>query len=457
MLRLKYYERGVCSVDGSIKQKKGLGLFDLVCIASGQVIGAGVVTLIGSAIGVTGISAWMAYGISVIVGFFSIIPFIFLSSAVVLKGGEYSIVPGMLGEKYAGIYAVAFITQCLSLSLMGVSMGTYFASIFPFMSAQVVGVISVTVFFVFNLLGITVMAKMQKVLTVILLACLLIFSIIGFTHVGAQAFDFTSPEFFINGFGGFMSAVSLYAYSTYGQYLVINFGQEAKNPKRDIPLAIIISTGIILVMYVSIAIVASGILPVADTANQPLTLVANKILKGVLFPLFIIGGPLMALATTLNSTYAARAKPLLRAAIDGWFPEVLTKCNKKEVPYIIMLLIYIIGILPLIFNMSIKSITNNLVLIGYLLRMVTAVAIIKLPVLYKEQWEKSFIHIPNKIFYFVMTLTCIAQLYMVYLSLKQLPLFVSALNLAVLALCALFAVYRYRSGKVHIHSSISLD
>lgn len=41
-----------------------LKLTDLVAISSGQVIGAGVITLIGTAIGVAGMSAWLAYGAS---------------------------------------------------------------------------------------------------------------------------------------------------------------------------------------------------------------------------------------------------------------------------------------------------------------------------------------------------------------------------------------------------------
>ena len=439
------------------KGSGGLSLTDLIAISSGQVIGAGVVTLIGAAISVTGISAWPAYGVAVLVGLCSIFPFIFLSSAVVLKGGEYSIVLGMLGEKMGGIYAVAFTTQCLSLSLMGTSLGTYLASIFPSINPRFAGIVAVTLFFIFNLLGVNVMAKVQKALTVILLLCLAAFSIIGFMHVGPQVFDITSPYFFTNGFGGFMSAVSLYAYSTYGQYMVINFSHEAKNPKKDISLAILISTGIILVMYVSIAIVASGILPVSETANQPLTLVARKILKGVLFPAFIIGGPLMALATTLNSTFPSRVNPLVRAAMDGWFPEVLTKRNRRNVPYLILGIVYLIGLLPLLLDMSIKNITNNLVLIGYLLRMITALAIVRLPKLYEKQWKESFLHIPNWLFYGFMILTFAAQFYMVYLSVVQLPPLVSLVNILVLVLSAVYALLRSRAGKVHIQSSISLE
>lgn len=46
--------------------QKKLGLTDLIAMSSGQVIGAGVVTLIGTAIACTGQAAWLAYGAAIL-------------------------------------------------------------------------------------------------------------------------------------------------------------------------------------------------------------------------------------------------------------------------------------------------------------------------------------------------------------------------------------------------------
>lgn len=435
----------------SEKKGKKLKLMDLIAISSGQVIGAGVVTLIGTAIGVTGTSAWLAYGAAIVVGFFSIIPFIFISSATVLQGGEYSIVANMFDSRVAGFYGVAFITQCLNLSLLGTSLGSYVNSIFPAIDGRIVGLIAVTVFFILNLGGVNIMAKVQKLLTAILIIALLAFGIYGMTKVNPSVYDITSPTFFSDGYGGFMAAIAVYAYSTYGQYMVMNFSKDAENPTRDVPLAILISTGIIFIVYVSVAIADCGLLPIEQVANQPLTLTAKE-LFGKLYPLFIIGGPIMALATTMNSTYGSRANPILRAAKDGWFPKFTTKLNSKDVPVVIMAAVYLVGIIPLIFNLSIKTITNNLVLVGYLLRMITAVSIIRMPKLLNEQWKKSFLHVPDPVFYTIMGLTIVANIYMVYLSLKGLSTTIAIINIVFLVICAIYSVIRYNSGKVTMES-----
>lgn len=431
------------------EKKKGLGLMDLVALAAGQVIGAGIVTLIGEAIAVTGMSAWTAYPVAIVIGLISILPFIFLSSTMVLRGGDYSVVNIFVDEKrVVGFFALSFILQCLSLSMLGLSLANYVVSICPGLNKTAIALFVVVLFYLTNLMGVDVMAKVQKVLTVILIAVLLLFCIFGFGKVSPETFNLTSPDFFQSGAGGFMSAVAMYTYSTYGQYTVINYSKDAKNPKRDIPLAMIIATGIILVLYVGIAIVACGVLPLDQVANQPLTLVAAEVFGNRFVAVFVIGGPVMALATTMNSTYAARVNVLTRAAEDGWFPKGLAKKNKHGVPYILLTLIFLFGIIPLIFNLSIKSITNNLVLIAYILHTITAMGIAKLPTKFKDEWEKSTLHIPNKVFYAMMVLVLFAQLYMVWISLRNLPITIAAVNILFMIGCFIVASIRLKSGKV---------
>lgn len=95
------------------------------------------------------------------------------------------------------------------------------------------------------------MADVQKLFTAILVIALLIFGFYGMTQVNPSVYDITQPGFFKNGYGGFVAAIAIYAYSTYGQYMVMNFSKDAARPTKDVPLAIIISTCIIL-WYMSV-------------------------------------------------------------------------------------------------------------------------------------------------------------------------------------------------------------
>lgn len=48
----------------------------------------------------------------------------------------------------------------------------------------------------------------------------------------------------------------------------------------------------------------------------------------------------------------------------GWFPGKLGQTNKAEAPYRILVLMYIIAVLPILLNLSISTITSNVVLVG---------------------------------------------------------------------------------------------
>ena len=138
-------------VEHRLLSKRGtLGKSELLALGVGQVIGAGVITLVGQAVGVTGRSAWLAYGIAVIIGFIMVIPYVFLSSTIIVKGGAYSVIKAMSGERLAGMYVVSYITQCLSLSLMGTSLGIYLNSLWPVLNPKLCAVFFL-IFFYFTL------------------------------------------------------------------------------------------------------------------------------------------------------------------------------------------------------------------------------------------------------------------------------------------------------------------
>lgn len=80
-----------------------LGRTELYALAIGQVIGAGVITLIVPAIKMTGYSAWLAYFVAILMGFVMILPFVFISSTLRLGGGNYSMLCDLSSPRTSGI------------------------------------------------------------------------------------------------------------------------------------------------------------------------------------------------------------------------------------------------------------------------------------------------------------------------------------------------------------------
>ena len=140
--------------------------------------------------------------------------------------------------------------------------------------------------------------------------------------------------------------------------VILNFSAEAKNPTRDIPVVIIVSTLCVAVMYGFISFVAAGVLPVQEVAGKNLTLVANVILNRPLYYLFVIGGAGCALASTLNNQLATTPKPIMQMCDDGWLPQSFAALNKKKVPWKIQIFLYIVAVICTVSGLSIAILGN---------------------------------------------------------------------------------------------------
>ena len=125
-----------------------------------------------------------------------------------------------------------------------------------------------------------------------------------------------------------------------------------------IPRVMVLSTFLVGVFYVLIAIGAAGVLPIEEVANQPLTLVARETMPGITFYLFVIGAALGATATTLNATLSWVTKPLLVACDDGVLPRSLGTVSKQGVPVKLLTLFYLVGLIPLALGFDIAFITK---------------------------------------------------------------------------------------------------
>ncbi len=446
-----------------------LGRTELYALAIGQVIGAGVITLIVPAIKMTGYSAWLAYFAAIIMGFIMISPFVFVSSALRLGGGNYSMLCELAGPTASGIFAFSYLTQCLSLSLFGVSASAYLGDVIPALGGPAprvfVGVLLLTIFFVVNLLGVDVMAKAQKLMTWLLIAALFIFAAVGIFKMKLPIFDFANPNFLINGWGitfkggniagGFTGAVLLFVYSCQGYYMTIAYGRDAKNARRDIPAVLLMSVPTLIVLYVGVAMAGVGVMSVSEYgASTTLVFAAKRIFPTWLFYFFIIGGPIMALLSTLNSSFAYNAITIGQSCDDGWLPAAFGKKNAKGSRVFILTFMYILGIIPIIFGLSITVITNMVQLFTSFFAFLNFAALVRLPKKYPEAWKKSRLHVPDGLYYAICVLSLIGYIVVFWKSCLSMTPALAVANVAALIITAAIGVWRARNGNIEIHTSV---
>ena len=446
-----------------------LGRTELYALAIGQVIGAGVITLIVPAIKMTGYSAWLAYFVAILMGFVMILPFVFISSTLRLGGGNYSMLCDLSSPRTSGIFAYMYLTQCLSLSLFGASAAAYLGDIIPALNSHwarvIVGVTLLTFFYVVNLMGVDIMAKAQKVMTWLLIAALILFAIVGIFKMKLPIFDFSDPNFAINGWGitfnngqisgGFLGAVLLFVYSTQGYYMTTAYGRDSKNARKDIPFVLLLCVPTLCILYVGVAMAGVGVMSVEEYGNSTtLVFAAQRIFPTWLFYFFIIGGPIMALLSTLNSSFAYNSITIGQSCDDGWLPKSFGKKNKSGARPYILTFMYVVGIIPIVFGLSITTITNMVQLITSAFAILNFTAEIKMPKKYPDAWKQSRYHVPDGLYYTICCVSLALFLVVLWKSLLSMNIGLAVINVVVIVIAGLIGFWRSKTGNIEIHTSV---
>ena len=443
----------------STKQlEQKLGFWDLQGSAIGQIIGAGIMSLMPAAINTTGRSVVFSFLIAAVITCCGAIPYIFLCSCVRLRGGTYTQMGLMAGKTFAGMSTITAMMQ-FSLAMYGLSLAAYVRPLFgwPESSEKWIGLAVLTIFYVLNLMGIDAFAKIQNALVVILIGSLIMFGVMGITKVQwGTYFSNEDGYFMMSGALGMCQAAGLLTFATGGATVVVNFSAEAKNPVRDIPLVIITSTLFVACMYAVLAFVAAGVLPVPEVGNS-LVNVANHILPTPLYYVFIIGGAGCALASTLNNQLATSTKPVMAVCDDGWLPRSYAALNKKKVPYKILTTFYVIGAVLCLSGLSVSVLGNLSLVVGGVTGAIIAIRTAAIPKLLPEQWARSKFKVSQGVLNIFAFIALCGSLFSTYMNASSLfsdmPLLIANIVFIIAGLA--FGYFRGKSPNVEM--TVSYD
>ncbi len=156
--------------------KRVLGFWDLMAIATGAIIGSGIMSLTGIGIGRTGRSIFVAF---IIGGFITLLarsPQIFLNSVARFRGGDYSMVGTLLGPRWTGTYSMISLLTSVTLSMYALSFADYAMPFLPWITRKAIALGILTLLFAINVFGVNVFAKFQTLAVALLIISLTIFT-----------------------------------------------------------------------------------------------------------------------------------------------------------------------------------------------------------------------------------------------------------------------------------------
>lgn len=422
--------------------RKKLNFLDCMGMATGQIIGSGIMVLTGIVIGITGHGTPYAFILGALLAIITCVPYIILTSAIPASGAGYTYIKRLMGDKVSFMYVGMFVLSQVLIATFAKGFASYFVSIFPGFNEAAVALVALVACTAVNIIGLKSTALVQNLMVAFLLISLFLFIGFGLPKVDWSTLALSTQNVMPNGPMDFFTGVALLSFACGGAKFVAENADDIENPSTTIPKVIVVSTSIVAVFYALIGIVAAGVLPVEDVAFENLTLVAQTIFPTWLYLFFVFGGAMFALLTTLNGTLSWVTRGLQAAAKDGWLPEKAAQENKAGTPVILLMVFFAMGAIPILTGMDLTLISNMGVGTDMLTEFMVLLACWNLPKVLPEEYKKSNFYMKTSTLHGLLIVIGALMLFTSYVNLSDLT--VPAAIACVIFIAALFIYMQVR-------------
>lgn len=324
-------------------------------------IGGAIFVLTGPAIGLAGSAVIIAFIINAIITLFTAMGYAELGSALPEAGGGYLWVREGLPRPNAFFSGwMSWLAHIIAGSLYAVGFGSFFASflqstgilsidsLFGFVPIdKLFAVIAVAIFAFVNIRGTSETGKIGTVVTMFQLVAIVSIIVAGlWTMANNPNWVNNFSDFMPMGLGGLAAAMGLTFIAFEGYEVIVQSGEEVKNPKRNIPRAIFISLTLVVIMYCLVAFVCIGaIFPDGVPAWQFIGLngdlgisKAAELFMPYGYFVVLIGGIVSTLAA-LNATTFSSARVAFAMGRHYNLPHKLSEIHPKfKTPFMAVML-----------------------------------------------------------------------------------------------------------------------
>jgi len=329
--------------------KKNLTAFDLAALGIGSVVGTGIFVATGEGAHLAGPGVLLSFIIAAVTCGFCALTYSELACMFPVAGSTYSYSYVAFGEVIAWIIGWDLMLEYLVSAsavasgwsgifaglvksageMIGVNLVLPKALSVPLLAGGVIDLPAVVITLLITwilFIGIRESASINNIIVVIKVAVILLFIFLGIRHINMANLKPMMPY----GWKGVMAGAAIIFFAYIGFDAVSTAAEETKNPKRDVPRGLMLCLGVVIVLYVAVAFVLTGIVPFKQ-------IVINNALPGALASLgirwggaLVAGGAIIGMVSTLLVTLYGQIRIFMVMSRDGLLPPAFAKIHPKH-------------------------------------------------------------------------------------------------------------------------------
>ncbi|MFD8868800.1 amino acid permease [Streptomyces sp. NPDC059590] len=325
------------------KLRRSLGMWQLTMISIGATLGTGIFVVLGEAVPDAGPAVVVSFAIAGLTALFSALSYAELAGTIPVSGSSYSYAYATLGELVAWVCGWCLILEYgVSVAAVAVGWGQYLNELLDgTLGVTIPGALAappgdgglfnlpallvVLLAMAFLLGGAKESARANAIMVAVKIAALVLFCAVAFT--GVRAGNYT--PFMPLGMAGVSAAGATLFFSYIGFDAASTAGEEARNPQRDLPRAIMLSLVIVTALYCLVAAVAVGALPWKRFAGSEAALagIMRDVTGQSFWAVLLAAGAVVAIASVVLTVLYGQTRILFAMSRDGLVPKVFSRIH----------------------------------------------------------------------------------------------------------------------------------
>lgn len=316
-----------------------VGLLGAISIGLASMLGAGVFVVFGNAYKIAGEWLFVALFLAGLVAALNASSIYQLARQVDRPGGTYNYARVYRNKTLSFVAGFAFVFGKIgSIAAIALALGAYVSP----ESKQLVAIAAVLVMVTVNTLGIQRTGAVAAVLAFVTTGFLTITSVIGFANFSTAVNQSLHLQVLPTQDIAMAASVLFFAFAGYAR--IATLGDEVRNPKRNIPLAIALTLTLVLVLYLALTIVllaflGNGLIGSPAPFAELFKILESPLTYGITLVAVIASlGSILALLAGVSRTAATMAE-------DMELPKVFEHRNRFGSPWLAEVVIAVGAIL----------------------------------------------------------------------------------------------------------------